>query len=329
MLIDFLEKRKIFLAFLVFFAFLIAVPPFLSKFAVELLTQILIWAVVAVSLNLLLGYTGLPTLGHASYMGLSAYTTAILTTRYQGTFLEVVALCILLSLVTAAVFGALALRAKGHYFLLITMALALVIWGLAYRWVSFTGGDNGISGLKRPDLGLPWSLNNTLAFYYFVFFYFAIAFVLMFMLIRSPFGTTLLGIRESESRMRSLGYNVWLHKYLAFIIAGIFSGLAGVYWAFYNKFVSPIDVDTVFSLEALLMVASGGPGTFFGPVIGASLFVLLKYLVSIYTKRWMMFMGVIFVLTVFYTPDGIVSLLRRGWDGILKARQGIGLKKHA
>ncbi len=317
------EKRKVLLGFLVFFVLLVVLPPLLSKFMVELLTQMLIWTIVAVSLNLLLGYTGLATLGHASYMGMSAYATAILLTRYNGTFPQALILCLVLSVATAAVFGLLACRASGPEFLLITMTLALVVWGLANRWVSMTGGDNGIVGLTRPDLGLPWSLNNSLYFYYFVYIFFAIAFVLLFMLVRSPFGKTLVGIRESESRMRALGYNTWLHKYLAFIVTAVFSGYAGVFWALYNLFVSSVDVDTIHSIEALLMVAAGGPGTFAGPVIGAGLFVLLKNLVSVYSQRWRMIMGVIFVLVVFFTPDGILSLLKRGSQGIARRWQGM------
>ena len=315
-----LEKRKTLLGFVVFFALLVAVPPVLSTFMVELLTQMLIWTLVAVSLNMLLGYTGLSTMGHASYMGLSVYATTILVTRYHGTFLQVMILCLVLSAVTAAVFGLLACRAKGPEFLLITMTLALVVWGLANRWVSMTGGDNGIVGLTRPDLGLPWSLDNSLYYYYFVLIFFAIAFVLMFLMIRSSFGKTLVGIRESESRMRALGYNTWLHKYLIFIITAVFSGYAGIFWAYYNLYVSAVDVDTVHSIEALLMVAAGGPGTFIGPVIGAGLFVLLKNLVSVYTQRWRMIMGIIFVLVVFFAPEGIFNFLKRAWEEIAGGR---------
>lgn len=310
-----------------FLVLLVIIPPFLPKYVVELLTQTFIWAIVAMSLDILLGYTGLPSLGHTSYMGLSAYSTAILMTRYHGTFLEALVLGIILSAITAAIFGLLALRAKGHYFLLITMALAMVIWGLAYRWVSFTGGDNGIGGIVRPYLGLPWSLDDNIYFYYFIFIFFVIALILMFIIIQSPFGKTLLGIRESETRMRTLGYNVWLHKYLVFIITGTFSGVSGVLWAFYNKFVSPVDVDILYSLEALLMVALGGPGTFFGPIIGAGVIVFLKNLASIYINRWMMFMSVIFILTVFYTPDGIFILIRRTSERGLKMWQKVIFKK--
>jgi len=290
---------------------LLIYPPFASTSVVELLTQMLIWAIIAMSLDILMGYTGMPSFGHATYMGLSAYSTAILITRYHGNFFGALIFGILLAAFAAALFGLLALRAKGHYFLLITMALGMVIWGLANRWVSFTNGDNGIVDIIRPTLGLPWSLKDSLNFYYFTLFFFIIALGLMVLLIRSPFGQTLVGIRESESRMRTLGYNVWLHKYLIFIITGAISGFSGVLWAYYNGFVSPMDVDIFFSLEALLMVAFGGPGTLFGAILGAGVIVFIKNLVSVYIHRWMMIMGVLFILTVFYTPEGVYGYLKR------------------
>ena len=288
---------------------LLVVPPFLSEYALELLTQTLIWAITAASLDLLLGYTGLPSLGHATYMGVGAYATAIVLTQAHGSFPRALLVALLLSAVLAALFGLLALRAKGHYFLLITMALAMVVWGLAYRWVSFTNGDNGIVDVPRPSLGL--SLGPIQHFYYFVLAVFLLSFLLLLLFVRSPFGLTLVGIRESRSRMRALGYDIWLHQYFAFIVAGVFSGLSGVLWATYNGFVSPMDVDAFASLETLLMVALGGPGTLFGPVLGAGIIVFLKNLASIYLHRWMTLMGVIFILTVYYAPDGILGYF---WD---------------
>jgi len=311
MLTHLLEKRKTFFILIGFLFFLLVIPPFLSRYKLELLTQTLIWAIMAMSLDILMGYTGLGSLGHATYMGISAYSTAIIMTRYHGTFLEALALGIIFPAITAAIFGLVALRAVSHYFLLITLALGMVIWGLANRWVSFTMGDTGIANIPRPDLGLPWSLTSTLNFYYFVFVFFAIALVLMFMIIRSPFGKTLVGIRESESRMEALGYNVWFHKYLIFIITGTFAGFSGIFWAFYSSFVNPVDLDILNSIEALLMVALGGPGTLFGAIIGAGIVVFLRNFVSVYVHRWMMIMAAIFVVTAFYAPDGIIGLIRQ------------------
>lgn len=313
------RNRKTFFAFAAFLFLLLVFPPFLSAYLQELLIQILIFAILAMSLDIQLGYLGLPSLGHAAYMGISAYTTAILLVRYQSTFLEALALSLIIVFITAALFGLVALRTTSHYYLMMTFSFNMVIWGIAYRWVSMTDGDNGITGVVRPSFGLPWSLTETIYFYYFTFIFFVIALTLMFMVIRSPFGKTLVGIRESESRMRCLGYNVWLHKYLAFIISAFFSGFSGVVLVLYNRSVSPPYVDLHPSLEALLMVAAGGPGTLFGGVVGAGIIVLLKNLVSVYTHRWLMIMGGIYVLIVFFAPEGILGLVKQASKVFKKA----------
>ena len=289
---------------------LVAVPPFLSSYPLTLLTQALIFAVFAMSLDLLLGYTGLPSLGHAAYFGVAAYVVAIFTTEYQTGFWTCLLLAILAAIVTAAAFGLIAIRALGTYFLMITLALGMVVWGLAFRWVSLTKGDNGISGVPRPSLGLPWSFANQTAFYYLTLVTFLLALGLLVLIVRSPFGMSLRGIRESEGRMRSLGYNVWLHKYLSFILAGAFAGLAGVLWAYYNGFVSPVELQLVTSVEILLMVAMGGPGTLVGPALGAGVIVFLKNFVSVYTKRWLLILGGVYICVILFAPQGILGTIR-------------------
>src|SRR2546425_9326 len=199
---------------------LLVAPPFVSSFLLALLTQAVIYAVLAMSLDIILGYTGLASLGHAAYLGLGAYSVGILATRHGAGFWVTLAVGVLLATAVAAIFGLVALRATGVYFLMITLALGMVVWGLAHRWVSMTQGDNGISSVPRPDLGLPWSFTRGTPFYYLAFAGFLLAFVLLRTIVRSPFGQTLVGIRESESRMRTLGYHVWLHKYIGLVIAG-------------------------------------------------------------------------------------------------------------
>ena len=284
--------------------------PFLSSYPLTLLTQVAIMAVLAMSLDVLLGYTGLPSLGHAAYFGVAAYAVGILSTERQAGFVTCLVVGLSVAALTAAVFGLVAIRATGTYFLMITLALGMVVWGLAFRWVSMTKGDNGIAGVPRPDAGLPWNLNAPLPFFYFALAAAALAWVALGILARSPFGLTLKGIRESESRMRALGYNVWLHKYLAFVIAGLFAGVAGVFWAYYNGFVSPVDVQLVTSVETLLMVALGGPGTLAGPALGAAVIVFLKNFVSVYTKRWLLILGGTYIGVILFAPSGIVGALR-------------------
>src|SRR2546426_7663667 len=275
----------------IIFLLLLITPPFLSSFLLTLLTQALIYAILAMSLDIILGYAGLASLGHAAYFGLGAYSVGILATRYGAGFWVTLSVGVLLATAVAAIFGLVALRATGVYFLMITLALGMVVWGLAHRWVSMTQGDNGISSVPRPDLGLPWSFTRGISFYYLALVGFVLAFAVLRTIVRSPFGQTLVGIRESESRMRTLGYHVWLHKYIGFVIAGGVGGFAGVLWAYYNGFVSPADLELATSVEILLMVALGGRGTLLGPALGAALIVGLKNLVSVYTHRWLLILG--------------------------------------
>lgn len=295
---------------------LLAAPPFLSSFLLTLLTQSLIYAILAMSLDLVLGYLGLASLGHAAYLGLGAYSVGVLTTRYGAGFGVTLPAGIALALAVAAVFGLIALRATGVYFLMITLALGMVVWGLAHRWVSLTQGDNGISGVPRPELGLEWSLAAPIPFYYFALAGFLAALGVLGVIVRSPFGKSLVGIRESESRMRTLGYHVWLHKYIAFVIAGGLGGFAGVLWASYNNFVSPADLELSTSVEVLLMVALGGRGTLVGPALGALIIVFLKNLVSVYTHRWLLILGAVYITTIMYAPEGIVGALRQLTRGL-------------
>jgi branched-chain amino acid transport system permease protein len=291
---------------IIFFLLLIS-PPFLSSFLLTLLTQALIYAILAMSLDIILGYTGLASLGHAAYFGLGAYGVGILATRHGAGFWITLPVGVLLAVAVAAIFGLVALRATGVYFLMITLALGMVVWGLAHRWVTMTQGDNGISAIPRPDLGLPWSLAHSVPFYYFALAGFFISFWILLVIVRSPFGRSLVGIRESESRMRTLGYHVWLHKYIGFVIAGGFAGFAGVLWAYYNGFVSPADLQLATSVEVLLMVALGGRGTLLGPALGATIIVFLKNLVSVYTHRWLLILGAVYIATIVYAPEGVVG----------------------
>ncbi len=295
---------------------LVISPPFLSSYLLSLLTQALIYGILAMSLDLLLGYTGLPSLGHAAYLGLGAYSVGVLTTRHGANFWVTLVVGILVAMAVAALFGLVALRATGVYFLMITLALGMVVWGLANRWVSMTQGDNGISRVPRPDLGLPWSLAKPIPFYYFALAGFLVALWVLWVIVRSPFGHSLVGIRESESRMRTLGYNVWLHKYIGFVIAGTVGGFSGVLWAYYNGFVSPADVELATSVEVLLMVALGGRATLVGPAVGAGVIAFLRNVVSVYTHRWLLILGAVYIGTIVYAPEGIAGAVRQFTGGV-------------
>jgi branched-chain amino acid transport system permease protein len=287
-------------------------PQVVGTYYVSLLTMMLIYAIFAMSLDLLAGYLRLPSLGHAAFFGIAAYTIAILSIKVQTTFWLNFPVGIAMAGVTAAIFGLLALRTKLGYFFLITVALAQVLWGVAFRWRSFTGGDDGIPSVPRPDLGfIHWSLQDGTNYFYFVLFFFAVTMILMYTLVRSPFGHVILGIRENELRMRALGYNTWLYKYICFIVAGLFAGLAGSLLVYFTGFVSPSVLGIRQSSEGLLMVLVGGGGTLFGPAIGAGTIVFLENMISAYTQRWCFFLGTIYILVLLFTPQGILGLIKK------------------
>src|SRR5450830_1140977 len=303
-------KILIVLAGLVVLAYIV---PQSGSFVVLLATRAMAFAILAMSVDLLLGYTGLASMGQAAYFGVSAYLTAILATKFQfgmgWDFWLVVLLGILFGAALAAIFGLFAIRANDVYFLMITLALGQCVWGLAYRWNSLTGGDNGINMTGRPTFGL--DLSNEVTFFYLVFGFFAVSLVLLYVLVRSPFGRSLAGIRERELRMQILGYNTWLHKYIAFIIAGGFGGLAGVLWAHTNGHVSPETVVLTTSVDALLMVVLGGAGTLVGATIGTAIVFGLREYLSTLVPWWQYVLGGVYVLTILYLPMGLMGIPSR------------------
>lgn len=303
------------------------VIPQTNSFVILLATRALAFAILAMSLDILLGYTGLASLGQAAYLGAGAYLTAILATRYQfglgWDFWLVVVFGILIGVALAAVFGLFAIRASGVYFLMITLALGQCVWGLAYRWNSLTGGDNGINLRGRPKFGI--DLADEVTFFYVVFGFFSVSLLLMYILIRSPFGRSLVGIRERELRMQILGYNTWLHKYIAFVIAGGFGGLAGVLWAHTAGIVSPENVVLTTSVDALLMVVLGGAGTLVGGAIGAAIVVGIREYLSTLVPWWQYALGAVYVLTILYLPSGLMGILER----MRQARSPLGRRDEA
>jgi branched-chain amino acid transport system permease protein len=278
-----------------------------------LATRALAFSILVMSLDLLLGFTGLASLGQAAYLGIGAYLTAILAARYQiglgYDFWLVAAFGMLGAAALAALFGLLATRATGVYFLMITLALGQCVWGLAYRWNSLTGGDNGINLEHRPKFGI--DLANQVTFFYVVFGFFAVSLLVLYTIVRSPFGRSLVGIREREPRMKILGYNTWLHKYIAFIIAGAFGGLSGVLWAHTAGIVSPENVVLTTSVDALLMAVLGGAGTLVGGIIGASVVLFIREYLSTLVHWWQYVLGGVYVLVILYLPGGLMSIPER------------------
>jgi branched-chain amino acid transport system permease protein len=294
---------------------LVLVPGTFSEFHTRLATEILIWALFAMSLDLLLGYTGLPSLGHAAYFGMAAYTVALMNVHWGiDSFVLDLAVGVGMALVTSIVFGVLILRTTHVTFLLITLALAQVLWGLALRWASFTGGDNGLSGIGAPNV-FGHAIKSIDGYYYLVLGIAAVAALLMYLLTISSFGHSLVGIRESTSRMAALGYNVWLHKYLAVLIAGVFAGLAGGLEAYQQRFVATNVLDIQTSVQVLLIVMIGGAGTLIGPAVGAAFILILQDQISRQTQRWLMVMGVLYILIVLVAPRGIFGEIQARLQG--------------
>ena len=286
------------------------VPLVAGDYYVNLLSQMMIAALLAASLNLLVGYAGLTSLGHASFLGVAAYSSAWLNLHSGLGPLASAPLALLGTLLVAAVFGWIALRASGLGFLMLTLALSQVLWGLAYRWVGVTEGDNGLRGLTRPQpLGL--DLDSAAAFYWMALLVVTIALGLIALLVRSPFGAALRGTRDQPRRMSALGYDVWLIRWLTFVMAGFWAGVAGVLYIWYHQYIHPSSLSLQASAEVLLAVIAGGAGTLAGPVVGAVVVGFLKNFVSSYVERWNMLLGIVFLLIVLFLPEGLVPGVKR------------------
>ncbi len=283
----------------------LAALPFVlpGTFYLTIAGHILVFAILALSLNILIGYGGMTSLGHAVYLGVPAYAYAVLTGDGMGAGLAAM-LAVGVGTALAAVFGVLALRAAGLGFLMITLALGQIVWGLSYRWVGLTGGDNGLRAARPVLLGVDFA--DPVRFYALLAAVFAGALLCLWQLAGSPFGVCLRGARDQPRRMRMLGHHVWLIRYTAFVLAGFWGSVAGVLYVWDYGFISPQTMSLQQSAEVLLMVVLGGAGTLAGPVAGAAIIVLVKTVVSSYVDRWASLLGLIFIVVVMLLPQGLV-----------------------
>ncbi len=292
-------------ALVVALAALAAVPWWVpGDYYISVSSQILIYAIFALGVDVLIGYAGLVSLGHAGLFGLAGYATAAALAAGSGHF-GAVALALALALAGMAVFAALSLRATGIGFIMITLALGQIMWGLAYSWVGLTNGDNGVGVAVRP---MPFGLDLEVAsnFYFATLAVFLLALSVAWIFVHSPFGASLKGTRDQPRRMTALGYNVWLIRFFACLFSGFLTGVAGILFVYYTKFISPPTLVLTSSAEAVLRVISGGSGTLLGPIVGAALVVIVKNLASAYIERWNMLLGAIFVAIVIFVPEGLV-----------------------
>ena len=281
----------------------------------ELGSRVLVLGLAAMSLNFLLGFTGVLSFGHAAYFGLGAYGVGM-TLKYiaPSTPLAIV-VGVVVGTVAAALVGALIVKLRGVYFAMVTIAFGQVFFFIAFRWNAVTGGDDGLTGWTRQALNLGVAnidiLGNDKAFYYLVLVLFAAAVGIMALLLRSPFGRTLLAIRENERRARFLGIPVEQHIWLSFVISCLFVALAGTLYALLNNITDPRALRWDQSGNFVIMAVLGGMRSFWGPLIGAAIFVVLQDYVSSHTENWMSFIGLFFVLIVLFFPCGVLGIIRR------------------
>jgi branched-chain amino acid transport system permease protein len=278
-------------------------------------TRVLVMALAAMSVNFLLGYTGVLSFGHAAYFGLGAYGVGLIIKYIIPSTLLGMAVGVLTALVAGAVIGLLIVHLRGIYFAMVTIAFGQVFYFIAYRWNNVTGGDDGLSGWSRLPVDFGFTqldiLHKERAFYYFVLFFFMISAAIMAWILRSPFGRTLVAIRENERRARFLGIPVDRHIWISWVISCGFCGLAGVLSGLLNNFASPHDLRWDQSGVFVIMAVLGGMRSFWGPLVGATIYVVLQDILSSHTANWMSFIGLFFVLTVLFCPRGILGLLRR------------------
>ena len=300
------ERRWIITACLVVAS--LVCPLVLSTYYVRLFTLALIWAIFAMSLDLILGLGGIISLGHAVFFGISAYTIGLAARFLTPNLFLQIGLALFVSAFAALVLGWLLLRSRGVYFMMLTIAFSQVFRAIAHSWRSVTGGADGLSGFVRPM----W-MTSVETFYYFALFAFVAVFLFLRFFVKSRVGISLIGIRESEKRMTSLGYHVNHIKLLSFVVSGGLGGIAGLLNVYFNGYVSPdyFSVDT--SAQAIIMIILGGAGTLIGPILGSFFVIYMQNILSAVMERWTLVLGILFILVVIGAPAGIVGLWRKQW----------------
>jgi branched-chain amino acid transport system permease protein len=283
-------------------------PIVLSTYYVRLFTLALIWAIFAMSLDLILGLGGIISLGHAVFFGISAYTVGLAARFLTPNLFLQIGLALFISAFAALVLGWLLLRSRGVYFMMLTIAFSQVFRAIAHSWRSVTGGADGLSGFVRPM----W-MTSVETFYYFALFAFVAVFFFLRFFVKSRVGISLIGIRESEKRMTSLGYPVDRIKLLSFVVSGGLGGIAGLLNVYFNGYVSPdyFSVDT--SAQAIIVIILGGAGTLIGPILGSFFVVYMQNILSAVMERWTLVLGILFILVVIGAPAGVVGLWKKQW----------------
>ncbi len=287
----------------------IAAPYLFPKYIVGLISLALIGGLFAQSVDLLAGYVGLVTLGQAGISGAAAYGVGYMASKVGAGFPAQIAVGLLTGILASLLFGLMAMRSNDVYFIMITLAQGMIVWGLSIRLYKVTGAENGLTGIPRPE-----PVNPYWKYYYLVLVVVVLCWMLLGIIVKSPFGASLKGLRESETRMRMLGYNTTAQKLYVFMLAGFFATIAGILLVYLNGFISPSSVVLAASALGVLEAILGGVGTLVGPMIGAFIIVAIQNIVSIYVDRWPTLMGLIFVVVVLFARRGLVGAISDVWN---------------
>jgi len=301
-----MPRSQLFL-FTSFFA-LAMVFPLIAPYD-ALASEILIFALFAMSYDLVLGYGGMLSFGHAAFFGIGAYSTGILLIRVVPSVPLALIGAVCVSSLAAAFVGYASIRRHGIYFTMVTLAFAQMFYFIAFKWTGLTGGDDGLQGVPRPNIG-PIDIHPEINLYYFILALVIISMFIILRVVHSPLGTALQALRENRNRAMSVGYNVDRFRLVAFIMSGCFSGLAGGLYALLLNMVPLGSLHWTTSGEVVVMNITGGMATLFGPVIGAVSIILLRDIISNYTDAWSLVMGLIFMMVVFGFRDGILGFFR-------------------
>ncbi|WP_079527703.1 branched-chain amino acid ABC transporter permease [Halobacillus hunanensis] len=299
--------KNVYLQFAIVLLLFAAAPFFISSFHITLLTEILILAIFALSLNVIVGYTGMVSLGHAAFFGTGAYAAGIIAQHVSANMLFTLFGAVIISVLLAGLIGLFCMKVSGFYFLMLTLAFSQMVYSFVYQSTEWTGGSNGLSGIPRPVL-FGWEISNMVWLFYVIAALFMLLYAGLRILVGSPFGKILVGIRENETRLKSMGYNTNIYKYLAFVISGALGGVSGSLYTYFNGFIAPSDVYWTMSGTVLIMVLIGGSGTMIGPVLGAAMIVLLETTIASYTDMWMLILGSVFILFVIFFPSGLYGI---------------------
>jgi branched-chain amino acid transport system permease protein len=319
------EKKHFFIILIALFLIGAVMPALLKKYHLNMLTEIIIFSLYAVSYNLLLGYAGLLSFGHAMFFGLGAFMTAVSIIHIPGLSLwNAILIGLMTTVVTGFVIGSLLLRHRGAYFALLTLAFNSLFYAVATKWHSVTGGDDGLSIIRPPlNLGFTsFSLSNLTHFYYLTLIVVGAAIAFCWYFTQTAMGKTVLLMRENEERMKFLGYNTNISRLILFTFTGAVAGLAGAFYTLHFQFVSISAIGVDMTTAVLLMTFVGGTTTFWGPILGAFVYIILQNYLSNITDRWPLFMGFIFVFMVLFISGGLSEV-------IMNIRQYFGGKSNS